>query len=116
MIDWRRRVHGKPQAAGGSTAQFFMAGVPFDNTGAGENSDDDSQIEDQLTQQMYLRALRIIRVHFHENTWRAFWRVVVDGQSPKDVGEELNMRPGTVRVAKSRVLQRLRQELGDTLE
>jgi DNA-directed RNA polymerase specialized sigma24 family protein len=32
------------------------------------------------------------------------------------VAEELKMQPGTVRVAKSRVLQRLRQELGELLE
>ena len=31
VIDWRRQVHGKPRAAGGSTAQFFMARVPFDS-------------------------------------------------------------------------------------
>ncbi len=33
---------------------------------------------------------------------------------PKDVGPELSMSPGAVRVAKSRVLQRLREELGFT--
>ncbi len=116
VIDWRRRVLGKPRAAGGSTAQFFMARVPFDSAEINSAPTDDSQIEDQLTQQMYLRALGIIRVHFHENTWRAFWRVVVDGLAPSDVAKELSMKPGTVRVAKSRVLHRLRAELGDLIE
>ena len=58
----------------------------------------------------------LILTNFKENTWQAFWRVVVDGQSPKDVANELSMHPGTVRVAKSRVLQRLRQEMGELLE
>jgi RNA polymerase sigma-70 factor (ECF subfamily) len=40
----------------------------------------------------------------------------VEGKSPKDVGAELGMSPGAVRVAKSRVLHRLREELGDLLE
>ena len=38
---------------------------------------------------------------------------MVEGKTPEEVGEELAMRPGTVRVAKSRVLSRLRSELGE---
>ena len=55
-------------------------------------------------------------MRFHEDGTRSLWLVAVDGRPAKDVGEELSMRPGTVRVAKSRVLQRLRQELGELLE
>ena len=40
----------------------------------------------------------------------------MDGNSPKEVAEELGMQPGTVRVAKSRVLARLRSELGEILD
>ena len=36
----------------------------------------------------------------------------VDGKLPAEVAEELAMSPGAVRVAKSRVLKRLREELG----
>lgn len=42
--------------------------------------------------------------------------VVVEGREASDVAHDLSMRPGTVRVAKSRVLKRLRLEIGDTLE
>jgi RNA polymerase sigma-70 factor (ECF subfamily) len=52
-------------------------------------------------------------VEFEERTWQAFWRTAVDGRSAADVGAELGMTPGAVRVAKSRVLHRLREELGD---
>jgi RNA polymerase sigma-70 factor (ECF subfamily) len=45
--------------------------------------------------------------------WDAFWQVVVEEKSVADVAHSLKMRPGTVRVAKCRVLQRLRQQLGD---
>ncbi|TXT29049.1 MAG: sigma-70 family RNA polymerase sigma factor [Planctomycetota bacterium] len=45
--------------------------------------------------------------------WQAFWRVTVDGLSATEVANELGMKSGTVRVAKSRVLQRLRKQLGD---
>jgi DNA-directed RNA polymerase specialized sigma24 family protein len=36
-------------------------------------------------------------------------------RTARDVAAELSMSPGAVRVAKSRVLQRLREELGDLL-
>ena len=58
-------------------------------------------------------AIEMIRKDFKEQTWQAFWRVVVNGRSAQEVGAELGMRPGTVRVAKSRVLKRLREQLGD---
>ena len=40
----------------------------------------------------------------------------VEGQVAKDVAADLGMTPGAVRVAKCRVLQRLREELGDLIE
>jgi RNA polymerase sigma-70 factor (ECF subfamily) len=58
-------------------------------------------------------ALESIRGEFHERTWQAFWGVAVEGRTAADVAADLNMQPGTVRVAKSRVLLRLRRELGD---
>ena len=62
---------------------------------------------------MLARALASIRCEFHDKTWQAFWNVVVTGRTTAEVAAELHMRPGTVRVAKSRVLLRLRRELGD---
>jgi RNA polymerase sigma-70 factor (ECF subfamily) len=58
----------------------------------------------------------LIRGEFSERTWQAFWRTAVEGRAAKDVGAELAMSPGAVRVAKSRVLHRLREELGDPTE
>jgi RNA polymerase sigma-70 factor (ECF subfamily) len=66
-----------------------------------------------LQRQVVLRGLQGIRAEFEDRTWLAFWRVVVDGQPAPDVAQELLMTPGAVRVAKCRVLNRLRRELGD---
>jgi RNA polymerase sigma-70 factor (ECF subfamily) len=44
-------------------------------------------------------------------TWKAFWRVTVDGQRPADVADELGMTVGAVYTAKSKVLAHLRREL-----
>ena len=56
-------------------------------------------------------ALERIRPRFHEITWRAFWRTAVDGCPATEVADELSTSPGAVRVAKYRVLRRLRSEL-----
>ena len=69
-----------------------------------------------LLDELLLNALESIRSEFHERTWKAFWGVVVEGRLAADVAADLGMQPGTVRVAKSRVLLRLRTELGDLPE
>ncbi len=83
------------------------AGDPHLETDLPETGDD-AIIDGVLGQ-----ALAAIRGEFHERTWLAFWKVVVEGRAVADVAADLDMRPGTVRVAKSRVLLRLRNELGD---
>lgn len=112
--DHFRRQGREPQAAGGTEASLrFSQLQSLDKT-----SDDEPGVEneEQAYQQLVRRALELIREDFTPRTWQAFWRVTVDGQRPVDIAAELKMRPGAVRVAKSRVLQRLRQELGELLE
>jgi RNA polymerase sigma-70 factor (ECF subfamily) len=57
----------------------------------------------------------MVRGEFEERTWQAFWQTVIGGRAPRDVAADLGMSPGAVRVAKSRVLHRLREELGDLM-
>ncbi len=103
---FRRRVR-EPRGAGGSDALYRMAQVP-----APEPETDE---EERAERGLLARALELIRSEFEERTWQAFWRTTVAGRETAAVGEELAMSPGAVRVAKSRVLQRLREELGDVL-
>lgn len=110
--DHFRRRREETSAAGGSEAAQRLAMQP-------ESADDDplgDPDELRLRHDLFLRALEGIRGEFAPHTWQAFWKVAVDGLTPREAGAELNMRAGTVRVAKSRVLQRLRTELGDFLE
>jgi RNA polymerase sigma-70 factor (ECF subfamily) len=110
VYDHFRRQGREPQAAGGTEANIrFSQLESFDRTA-------DTEDEEQAYQQLVRRALELIRDDFTPRTWQAFWRAAVDGQRPVDVAEELQMQPGAVRVAKSRVLQRLRQELGELLD
>lgn len=105
--DHFRNLQREPRGAGGTDAQFRWAQVP--------EADDEAAEPNTSYQQLFHRALELIQTEFEERTWRAFWLVVVDGRAPQAVGEELAMSPGAVRVAKCRVLHRLRQELGDVM-
>lgn len=111
LIDFYRKRSNEPDGAGGTEAQLRfsqLADLPEET----EDDEDDAQEDRSL----YLRGIELIRDEFQPQTWQAFWRTTVDGCTAKEVADELNMRPGTVRVAKSRVLQRLRERLGDLLE
>jgi RNA polymerase sigma-70 factor (ECF subfamily) len=105
-IDGVRRAKRFPLVTGGSEAHYQWEHVAA-------TDDEDSDEEEIAEKALFLRALETVRPKFDPQIWQAFWRIVVDGCSANEVAEELGMKPGTVRVAKCRVLQKLRQQLGD---
>ena len=56
------------------------------------------------------RLLNLMEPEFAERTWRAFRRQVLDGIKADEVARELGTTVNAVLLAKSRVLNRLRQE------
>jgi RNA polymerase sigma-70 factor (ECF subfamily) len=110
--DHFRRTARQEQAAGGTDAQIYFSQLAAP---AEAEQADASDAHDEVGEirQLLRGALEQIREQVHPQTWQAFWKVVVEGKTPEEVGEELAMRPGTVRVAKSRILSRLRSELGE---
>ena len=109
---FRRRLQ-EPAAAGGTEANLRLQQI-LDPNAADENEERVLQdLPDVPFDGVLRQALEAIRGEFQERTWQAFWGVVVEGRSAADVAADLAMRPGTVRVSKSRVLLRLRRELGD---
>jgi RNA polymerase sigma-70 factor (ECF subfamily) len=104
---FRRRGH-EPGGAGGTDALLRLSALP-----APTRPEERSEAEDRIEGGVFYRALEAIRGEFEPRTWQAFWQTVVEDRVPRDVAAELSMSPGAVRVAKSRVLQRLRKELGD---
>jgi RNA polymerase sigma-70 factor, ECF subfamily len=107
--DYFRRHATSPVAAGGTEAWLRISQVCDGENLCVQGTDAEEEIFSDVLQ----RALELIRAEFHEQTWQAFWRTVVEGKSAGDVATELGMQPGAVRVCKSRVLCRLRKELGD---
>jgi RNA polymerase sigma-70 factor, ECF subfamily len=107
--DQQRQIAGEPHAAGGTDA-FVRLQQVLDPEAALDTEDPSDAVE---FSEVLLRALERIRSQFQERTWQAFWAVVVEGKTATDVAAALGMQPGAVRVSKSRVLLRLRHELGD---
>ncbi len=105
MLDHFRRDQRQPKAAGGSDAQRSMQQIPesLDESEPGPNPSGD----------LVRRALALIRPDFTDASWRAFWRVAMEDQPVDEVARELGITPNAVYIAKSRVLRRLRDELGE---
>jgi RNA polymerase sigma-70 factor (ECF subfamily) len=57
------------------------------------------------------RALALLRPDFQPATWEAFWQTVALGRPGTEVAAELGLSANAVRIARCRVLHRLRQQL-----
>lgn len=106
LSDQFRRRGSQPQAVGGSEFQRRLQQVPEPAADAGGAEDEISEMT-----RLRLRALELIRAEFEDRTWQAFWRVTVEGHAVKDVAADLGVTPSAVRLAKSRILCRLREEM-----
>lgn len=109
LHDHFRRLGPAGRGAGGTDAQRRFAQLPA------PQPEEEDQTTAEEERGLFYRALELVQAEFEVRTWQAFWRTAIEGQRAKDVAADLGMSPGAVRVAKSRVLHRLREELGDCL-
>jgi RNA polymerase sigma-70 factor (ECF subfamily) len=105
-----RRGRRHPPPSGGTTALQRLESFADP---AAKIAEDDDPIEE--LDALRRRALELVRGEFEERTWRSFWRTVVEGLSPVAVAAEMGISPAAVRMAKSRVLHRLREEFGELI-
>ena len=126
LTDHLRRSDRDPRGVGGTDALRFLEQFPATaNRLAATNSGEVDMVEEvssdpvsseaEIQHSMLCQALANIRPNYSEQTWKAFWMVVIDGRQTIDVALDLGMNPGTVRVAKCRILKRLRLEIGDSI-
>lgn len=107
ILDYYRARHARPEAQGGTDAHMALQRFA-------EPDFPDDTVDDLGA--LYRRALELVQSEFETQTWQAFWRAAVEGHTPADIATDLGVTPAAVRKAKSRVLLRLRQELGDVIE
>lgn len=103
---YNRRV-SCPEAVGGSDAHRQLQQFPD----APDEPSSSQQIGDDLG--IVHRALELVRGEFEQRTWQAFWRATLAKQSTSEIAQDLGMSGGSVRQAKYRVLNRLRELLDE---
>ncbi len=105
--DYFRVRAAQPAAQGGTDPQWQLQQIP------------QPELPEETPEDLgalYRRALELVRSEFEDRTWQAFWRAALENQPPAEIAEDLGMSPAAVRKAKSRVLHRLRQEVGDLID
>ena len=107
LLNHFRKRDKEFNAIGGDDAQQLLANL--------EQQTDEPESVDGVSSEQILEhsALGLLQSEFDPRTWKAFWRMAVDGVPAKDVGEELGMNAKAVRQAKFRVTKKLRELLPD---
>ena len=100
---WRTRKRKAP-AAGGD--EIDRALVELEDPASAMSREWDRQHDRHVLG----RLMRRIEKEFKPETWQAFYRVAIEGQSADAVAGELATTTNAVFIAKSRVLKRLRGE------
>jgi RNA polymerase sigma-70 factor, ECF subfamily len=103
-IDAIRRV--RPDAARGGTSVHEQLQDVADQSDPSED-----ELRRELDRQAFRWAAARIHDEFTDSTWSAFWRTMVEGESCSDVAESAGRTLGSVYTARSRVMQRLKEEV-----
>ena len=74
---------------------------------------DDSELltENEYRTHLANSALKLMREHFSDTTWRACWAHVAEGRPAHEIALEFGISENAVYLARARVLKRLRIEL-----
>jgi RNA polymerase sigma-70 factor (ECF subfamily) len=106
-----RRGARHPKGSGGTDALLRLQEVEVGDAAGGAEDEDPAEELDGLRR----RALELVRSEFEERTWQFFWQTVVEGRAPVDIAADAGVSPAAVRMAKSRVLHRLKEAFGDLI-
>ncbi|QEG43197.1 RNA polymerase sigma factor [Roseimaritima ulvae] len=99
-INFLTRRRYQPWSRGGDLAVERFAAI--------EASDVSSEFDMEYRREIFTRASEIVRGRVSPTTWKAFYRTSVEQQSVDAVAQQLGVSPGSVYIARSRVLKRLR--------
>ncbi|MCA9183857.1 MAG: sigma-70 family RNA polymerase sigma factor [Planctomycetales bacterium] len=110
--DHRRSSRREASGVGGSTALQALQQLPMEELSEEVLTDAEPVDAEQLSA-LVARAREQIREEFAPRTWEIFSRAVVDQIPTAMVAQEFSVTPAAVRQARSRILRRLRQQLGD---
>lgn len=94
----------KNRASGGTDAHLALQRVP-------DASAEEQSLNTELRRQIFHVAAEKIRDQFEPDTWDAFWRTSVLGETIDEVAKDLGKQRGTIYAARSRVMAKFRREV-----
>jgi RNA polymerase sigma factor (sigma-70 family) len=100
----------RPEAPGGSDWEAALQALQDDGSQLSRAWDED---HDRFVMR---RLLALLEPEFEASTWQAFYQVAIEGRPAEEIAAALGLSLNAVRIAKSRVLRRLRQEAAGLLD
>jgi RNA polymerase sigma-70 factor (ECF subfamily) len=107
VINWLKRSERRVLATGDSDVQAMLDLLPADSEA------ETVEFDHELRRALFQRAAQQVRAEVQPATWQAFWETAVVGTSPAETARKLGMEVGAIRVAKCRVLARLRAAVNE---
>ncbi|GAB5403338.1 MAG: sigma-70 family RNA polymerase sigma factor [Aureliella sp.] len=104
--DLHRHDRRHPSPTGGSTAALAIGQIV-------DPLLDQEPSDDQQLSELMARALEQIRPEFEPRSWEIFHRAALDKIDTATVASEFDTTPAAIRQTRSRIMRRLRQQLGD---
>lgn len=107
VINWLKQRERRATSVGGSDLQVMLNMLP-----AGADAET-VEFDQEFRRALFQRAAEQVRGEVQPVTWQAFWETAVEGIAPAEAARKLGMEIGAVRVAKCRVLARLRATVNE---
>ncbi len=102
VVNWLRRKRRQPSTIALDLDSMLTA----EELSEGHES---REFDEELRRSLFHRASEKVQLEVQPQTWQAFWEVAVSGLEIRDVANRLGMTTGAVRVAKCRIIARLRE-------
>jgi RNA polymerase sigma factor (sigma-70 family) len=104
FLDLLKKKNRRPVRSGSSSVLDLLERQPAPDV-AGE-------LALEHRRELFRWAAARVKETVRPATWRAFWMTSVEHHSVEDAAQALGLTPGAVYIARSRVLTRLRDEVG----
>ena len=107
VIHWVKQRGRRVMSAGDDDLPSLLDALPA------ANDSESIEFDRELHRGLFQRASRQVQGEVHPLTWEAFWETAVLGRSTADTAAKLGMTIAAVRVAKCRVLARVRTAVAE---
>ena len=109
VINYLTRRKHRSLASGDSGAAELLATAPAPDQATSQ------WFELEERRQVFHYCARLLSQSVDGKQWQAFWQTAVQQRSVAEVAKELNMTAGAIYIARSRMMNRLRQEVNRVL-